>query len=119
MIEVNKDFEESWKKLLDFFKQTLGKKPADLKGVLFLIGVQELGKGNLPFSKEEKQDLIHIAVCKVMSFAGYYTLIGYDEDSWPHWELTKTLPAIDMFSQESLLKHFVIEYFRTEIGLHI
>jgi hypothetical protein len=115
----NQEVEEQWKQILNFFKQNIGKKPSDLKGVLFLIGIQELGKGPEQFTKEQKQDLIHIATCKVLSKGGFYTLIGKDEEGWPHWELIKKLPPFDLFSQENLLKHYVIEYFKTEIGLHI
>lgn len=115
----NQDIEENWKKILEFLKQSFGKKPSDLKGVLFLIGIQELGRGPQNFSKEQKQDLIHIATCKVLSQGDYYTLLGTDEDGWPHWELVKKLPAFDLFTQETLLKHYVIEYFKTELGLHI
>ncbi len=114
-----KDNQEIWNNLIRFLKQSLGKKPSDLKAVLFLIGVQELGKGNIRFSKEEKQDLIHIATCKVLSYGGYYRLEGLDSDSWPHWKLEKPLPPFDLMNQESLLRHYTIEYFRTEIGLHI
>jgi hypothetical protein len=114
-----KDNKEIWDNLIRFLKQTTGKKPADLNGVLFLIGIQELGKGNLRFSKEEKQDLIHIAICKVLSLGGFYKLEGTDSEGWPHWKLIKPLPAFDLLSQEQLLKHYVIEYFRNDIGLHI
>lgn len=110
---------EKWLRALSFFKQTIGKKPADLKGVLFLIGVQELGKGSLHFSKEEKQDLIHIGTCKVLSYGGYYELIGKDEDGWPHWELIQKLPNFDLMKQETLLKSFVIEYLKIELGVHL
>ncbi len=118
-ISDNKIIDENWKTVLSFFKQTIGKKPSDLKGVLFLIGVQELGQGNAFFSKEQKQDLIHIATCKVLSGGGYYKLIGQDTEGWPHWELVKKLPALDLFTQEYILKHYIIEYFKNEIGLHI
>lgn len=109
----------AWPDLLNFLKANVGKKPTDLKGVLFLIGLQELGKGNLHFSKEEKQDIIHIAVCKVLSYAGFYELDGYDKEGWPHWKSVKPLPFVDMFAQEILLKHYVIHFFRNEIGVHI
>lgn len=110
---------DTWKNLVRFLQTNVGKKPADLNSVLFLIGVQELGKGNITFSKEEKQDLIHIAVCKVLSYGGFYELEGYDEAGWPHWKNVKKLPAVNIFSQESLLKHYVIIFFKQEIGLHI
>ncbi|AFK03074.1 hypothetical protein Emtol_1934 [Emticicia oligotrophica DSM 17448] len=110
---------ENWQTLLLFLKNNLGKKPTDLNGVLFLIGVQELGQGKKVFTKEQKQDLMHIAICKVLSFGGYYELEGVDKEGWPHWKLIKPLPSLDMLSQEVLLKHFVIEYFKREVGLHI
>jgi hypothetical protein len=118
-ITEKQDIENNWKKVLAFFKQTIGKQPSDLKGVLFLIGIQELGVGPDSFSKEQKQDLIHIGTCKVLSLGGYYFLAGKDQDGWPHWELVKKLPAFDLMTQETLLKTYVIEYLRQEIGLHI
>lgn len=117
--EDKKELDQNWQKVMLFFKQVIGKKPADLKGVLFLIGVQELGKGKETFSKEEKQDLIHIATCKVLSYGGFYSLEGIDADGWPHWKLEKELPAFDLMAQETLLKHYVVMYFKNEIGLHI
>lgn len=113
------DNKEIWTNLLRFLEQTTGKKPKDLNGVLFLIGVQELGKGNIRFDKEQKQDLMHIAICKVMSLGGFYELEGKDKDGWPHWKVVKEIPHIDFLSQENLLKHYVIKYFKEEIGLHI
>ncbi len=110
---------EIWNNLVRFLEQTTGKKPKDLNGVLFLIGVQELGKGGLRFDKEQKQDLMHIAICKVLSLGGFYELQGIDAEGWPHWKLIKEIPQVDMSSQEDLLKHYVLKYFKEEIGLHI
>lgn len=109
---------EIWSNLVRFLEQTTGKKPKDLNGVLFLIGVQELGKGALRFDKEQKQDLMHIAICKVLSIGGFYELEGKDEEGWPHWKQKREIPPIDLQNQESLLKHYVIRYFREEVGLH-
>ncbi len=107
----------SWQQLLAKIGRTLGKKPGDLNAVLFLIGVQELGKGPKNFSKEEKQDLMHIAICKLMSLSGYYELEGLDENGWPHWKLVRKLPHFDLLEQEKLLKMQAIEYFENEIQL--
>jgi hypothetical protein len=108
--------QKEWVDLLYKIKETTGKRPADLNAVLFLIGVQELGRGNKMFSKEEKQDLMHIAICKVLSIAGYYELEGLDSEGWPHWKLLRKLPKFDLIEQEKLLKIQIIEYFRVEIG---
>ena len=79
------------------------------------VGVQELGKGSYPFSKEQKQDLIHIAICKILSFSGYYELEGVDKDGWPHWKLKRELPAFDLIEQETFLKMHILEYFKKEV----
>ena len=114
-----KENREIWSNLVRFLEQTTGKKPKDLNGVLFLIGVQELGKGGLRFDKEQKQDLMHIGICKVLSLGGFYALEGLDEEGWPHWKQVKEMPHIDFLSQENLLKHYVIRYFQEEIGVHL
>ncbi|MFN8334987.1 MAG: hypothetical protein U0U09_07630 [Cyclobacteriaceae bacterium] len=116
MFKRDLDFERRWQALLSLLQQTIGKKPKDLNGVLFLIGVHELGKGPKTFSKEEKQDLMHIAICKVLSLSGYYQLEGLDEQGWPHWKMIKKLPHFDLVEQEKLLKMHVIEYFEQENG---
>lgn len=112
----NRDLEldRKWHKLLTLIEDKIGKQPKDLNGVLFLIGVQELGQGAKTFSKEEKQDLMHIAICKVLSLVGYYKLDGIDKDGWPHWTMIKKLPHFDLMEQEKLLKMHVIEYFEKE-----
>ena len=114
MFKRDLELERKWNGLLEDLKDLIGKKPKDLNGVLFLIGVQELGRGNKTFSKEEKQDLMHIGICKVLSLSGYYALEGLDEDGWPHWKVIKKLPHFDLLEQEKLLKMHVIEYFEKD-----
>lgn len=104
---------QSWEDLLDQLQTLIGKRPADLNAVLFLIGVQELGKGPKRFSKEVKQDLMHIATCRVLSQSGYYAFDGYDKDDWPRWTLTKPTPHNDLLTQEIFLKEHVIQYFQS------
>lgn len=113
------DIERQWGKLLHLLNEELGKRPKDLNGVLFLIGVQELGQGPKLFTKEEKQDLMHIAMCKVLSLSGFYKLVGTDEDGWPHWEKVKEIPHFDLLEQEKLLKTHVLEYFESELHLNL
>ncbi len=116
MYKRDLELERKWNWLLKEIDQRLGKKPKDLNGLLFLIGVQELGKGGATFSKEEKQDLMHIAICKVLSLSGYYKLDGLDKDGWPHWTMIKKLPHFDLLEQEKLLKIHILEYFDIEYG---
>lgn len=119
MFKRDLDLERRWSKLLDGLKETVGKKPNDLNGVLFLIGVQELGQGTKNFSKEQKQDLMHIAICKVLSYAGFYELDFVDQEGWPHWKHVKELPHFDLLEQEKLLKLQVLEYFEKEYQIDL
>ena len=110
--------EIAWQKLLDHLESAIGKRPNDLNAVLFLVGVQELGQGIRNFTKEEKQDLMHIAICRVLSYSRFYELEGLDEEGWPHWKLVKKLPHFDLLEQEKLLKTHVLEYFEKEYDLN-
>ena len=116
MFKRDLESDRHWQEFLNELEKNFGKRPKDLNAVLFIIGVQELGKGAKNFSKEEKQDLMHIAICKVLSLAGYYELEGIDDSGWPHWKLIKKLPHFDLLEQEKLLKMLVIEYFEKEVG---
>jgi hypothetical protein len=100
-----------WNHLLERIAGKFGMEP-DLQGIIFLIGVQELGQGNRKFSKDEKQDLMHIATCKLLSSYGYYELEGSDEEGWPHWKLVEKLPVLSLKEQDMLLKKAVVNYFR-------
>ncbi len=107
-----------WDRLGLRLADQFGEEP-DLQTILFLIGVQELGKGPMQYSKDEKQDLMHIAVCRLLSTFGYYQLIGTDEQGWPAWEMINKLPPLSLREQDLLLKQAVLEYFETEIGIRI
>lgn len=84
----------------------------DLNMVLFLIGIQELGRWKRNFSKEEKQDLMHIAVCRLLAFEGYFDFAGRDEDGWPHYRQVIEMPKQDTTDQERMLKVNAIRYFK-------
>ena len=118
MFKRDLEQERIWAALLASMETMIGRKPKDLNEVLYLIGIQELGQGVKHFSKEEKQDLMHIAICKVLSLAGYYELEGLDAQGWPHWKLVKKLPHFDLLEQEKLLKMHVIEYFEKELDVN-
>ena len=83
----------------------------DLNALLFLIGVQELGHWSAEFTKEEKQDLMHVAVCRLLAEDGHYRFVGRDDDGWPHYELTSKIAPRDLRGQEALLKAKIVAYF--------
>lgn len=111
------ELEQKWKLAQRSLKELTGKEP-DLQAALFLIGVQELGQGPRSYSKEEKQDLMHIATCRLLSQLGYYTLTGQDAEGWPLWEPTQSLPHLTLAEQEKLLKSCVVEYLVEHELLH-
>lgn len=110
MQHAQEDLQVRWLKLRIQLKEKFGIKP-DMNGVLLLIGVQELGQGPQDFSKEQKQDLMHIAICTILSESGYYVFEGHDEDGWPHFKQLKVLPEFHMIEQENFLKDHVLLYF--------
>jgi len=103
---------EKWKKIEQFFQAnfTDGEKP-DLDTILFIIGVQELGQGKKKFKKDDKLNLLHIAVCRVLEPFGFYRFDGKDADGWPHFELLDELPPLKTNEQTLLMKYAVIQYF--------
>ncbi len=110
MMDEKFELEFQWGKLNAHLTKQFGK-PADLNAVLFLIGVRELGVVK-EFTKEQKQDLMHIATCRVLSEDGYYELEHLDQDGWPHWKQIKPLPVTTATEQEWLLKKNILSYFR-------
>jgi hypothetical protein len=109
-MQVQDDLQARWWKLEEKLMERFGKKP-DMETILFLIGVQELGSIEEKFTKEQKQDLMHIAVCSLLSASGYYELETVDADGWPHYRQLKSLPVMDLFSQENFMKDHVLLYF--------
>lgn len=102
--------EKKWLELRRKLKDQFGKAP-DINAILLLIGIRELGKIQKKFSKEEKQDLMHIATCSILSRSGYYDLKGLDSDGWPHWDAKKKLPVLNLEEQEDFLKDHILRYF--------
>jgi len=103
-------FETEWRNLTADLAQKF-QMDIDLQSALFLIGVQELGRGFKKFSKKEKIDLMHIAICTLLEPAGHYRYSHLDEDGWPHFELVSNLPNLEAKDQELLMKRAILEYF--------
>ena len=105
------DFE--WLRVQHIVKDAMRRESLpDLNTVLFLIGIQELGRWRKGFSKEEKQDLMHIAVCRLLSYDGHFEFAGRDQDGWPHYRQKLEMPQQNTQQQERLLKVTAIRYFK-------
>ncbi|MGM5469013.1 hypothetical protein ACS386_01935 [Flavobacteriaceae bacterium LMO-SS05] len=83
----------------------------DLDAIIYLIGVQELGQLHKTFKKDHKLDLMHIAICKLLSPYGYYKFDFVDEDGWPHYKVLEQLPFLKAGEQSVLMKEAIVNYF--------
>ena len=83
----------------------------NLDSIIYLIGVQELGKGKKVFKKDEKINLMHIAICKLLEPYGYYEFDFFDKDGWPHFKIVTDLPNLKPGEQAVLMKEAIIHYF--------
>jgi len=108
------DFE--WLRVRTYLQKTFERKTLpDFQEVLFIIGLQELGRLKDSFTKEEKQDLIHIATCELLSRDGFYEFEGRDQDGWPHYNHIRQIPYEGVNAQELYLKEKIAEYFQSNI----
>ncbi len=104
--------EFEWLRVRHWVKDRFGRNELpDLNAVLYLIGMQELGRPQQKYSKEEKQDLMHIAICHLLSEEGYFEFVGMDADGWPHWRPLIPVDIKGVYAQEILLRRKVVEYF--------
>lgn len=85
--------------------------PLQIDGIIYLIGVQELGQGHRRFKKDEKVNLMHIAICKLLEPYGYYEFDYFDDDGWPHYKTITSLPPLKPGEQTVLMKEAIVQYF--------
>ena len=83
----------------------------DLDAIIYLIGVQELGKVKQTFKKDEKIELMHIAICRLLEPYGYYEFEFFDNDGWPHYKVKEELPPLKAGEQSVLMKEAIVNYF--------
>lgn len=83
----------------------------DLDAIIYLIGVQELGQLHRTFKKDEKVNLMHIAICRLLEPYGYYEFDYLDRDGWPHYTVKAELPPLKAGEQSILMKEAIVQYF--------
>jgi len=111
-MQAQDDLQTRWWALEAKLLNRFGKKP-DMEAILFLIGMQETGFIKEKITKEQKQDLMHVAICTLFSQSGYYKLEKKDEEGWPHFRQLKSLPVLNMIQQENFMKDHILLYFET------
>lgn len=85
--------------------------PLELDGIIYLVGVQELGNFHRKFKKDEKVNLMHIAICRLLEPYGYYDFDFFDDDGWPHYKVKEQLPPLKAGEQTVLMKEALVNYF--------
>ena len=83
----------------------------ELDGIIYLVGVQELGQLHRSFKKDEKVNLMHIAICRLLEPYGYYTFDHFDDAGWPHYVVKEELPPLKSGEQTVLMKEALVNYF--------
>ena len=108
----NEQIQQKWEEIvLDLSAKFADGDTIGIDSIMYLIGIQELGKGAQEFSKDDKLNLMHIAVCKLLEPFDYYEFSHRDSDGWPHYNLLKELPNLNTSAQTLLMKEAIIEYF--------
>lgn len=103
---------ERWENLKTLLSQRFADgDQLDLDGIIYLIGVQELGQGHRVFKKDEKVNLMHIAICRLLEPLGYYEFDFYDTDGWPHYKVKEELPFLNPGEQSIMMKEAIVGYF--------
>ena len=108
------EFQKKWDSLMAKVTKRFGG-DMDVEAILFVIGLQELGQNVEKLSKDQKVEVLHVAVCSILEPYGYYTYEGRDKDGWPHWISTKELPRLNTKEQEQLLKEGIVDYLEPTI----
>ncbi|RIV43959.1 MULTISPECIES: hypothetical protein [Flavobacteriaceae] len=85
--------------------------PLELDGIIYLVGVQELGNYHRSFKKDEKVNLMHIAICRLLEPYGYYDFEFFDDEGWPHYKVKEQLPPLKAGEQTVLMKEALVNYF--------
>lgn len=110
-----KDEQKIWEKILIFFQKNFNiKNTINVDVIIFLIGVNELGKGYIKFNKDDKLNLMHIGVCKLLEPFGFYKFEGLDLEGWPIYKNVEKIPYLKSNEQTLLIKKAIIYYFNKE-----
>ncbi len=103
---------ERWEKVVEILSNQFAEGDIlDLDAIIYLIGVQELGKFQQLFKKDEKLNLMHIAICRLLEPYGYYEFEFFDKDGWPHYIVKEELPPLKAGEQSILMKEAIVNYF--------
>ncbi len=108
----DQQLKDRWEKVVSILSDRFSKgDDLDLDAIIYLIGVQELGKVHSKFKKDEKVNLMHIGICRLLEPYGYYEFDYFDRDGWPHYKVKEVLPPLKSGEQSVLMKEAIVNYF--------
>ena len=77
--------------------------PLELDAIIYLVGVQELGQYHKKYKKDDKLDLMHIAICRLLESTSRYL--------WEYYTIKEELPPLKSGEQSVLMKQAIVDYF--------
>ncbi len=108
----DEQLKERWELVVEKLTQQFAEGDTlDLDAIIYLIGVQELGQIHKTFKKDDKVNLMHIAICRLLEPYGYYEFDYFDDDGWPHYKFKEELPVLKAGEQTVLMKEAIVNYF--------
>jgi hypothetical protein len=108
----DQQLKERWEKLVNLLSNQFSQgEDLDLDAIIYLIGVQELGKVHQKYKKDEKLNLMHIAICRLLEPYGFYEFDYFDDEGWPHYSVKEELPPLKAGEQSVLMKEAIVNYF--------
>lgn len=108
----DQQLKERWEKLVNLLSNQFSQgEDLDLDAIIYLIGVQELGKVHQKYKKDEKLNLMHIAICRLLEPYGFYEFDYFDDEGWPHYTVKEELPSLKAGEQSVLMKEAIVNYF--------
>lgn len=103
---------ERWENVVSILSNQFSQgEDLDLDAIIYLIGVQEFGRFQQLFKKDEKLNLMHIAICRLLEPYGYYQFDFVDKEGWPHYIIKEELPPLKAGEQSVLMKEAIVNYF--------
>ncbi len=103
---------ERWENLVQILSNQFSQgEDLDLDAIIYLIGLQEFGKIHDEFKKDQKLDLMHVAICRLLEPYGFYEFDYVDKDGWPHYTVKEQLPPLKAGEQSVLMKEAIVNYF--------
>ncbi|HEX8574991.1 MAG TPA: hypothetical protein VF677_01720 [Flavobacterium sp.] len=108
----DEQLKQRWEKIVTHLSNQFAEgSTLDLDAIIYLIGVQELGKVHQKFKKDEKLNLMHIAICRLLEPYGFYEFDYVDKEGWPHYKVKEELPPLKAGEQSVLMKEAIVNYF--------